>query len=131
LRKIGSGFSSRFRLVDWLVFFATGKCEGQAGEKAGSDPVETEKIALGLEERLHRAIIDMFVAKRVARQFWNPRNDEIVLCSSELSHEFHCYRILDVAFVMRFRQKSSDSIAAHFAIIASKFVHIHADELPS
>ena len=38
LRKIGSGFSSRFRFVDWLVFSATGEREAQAGYKAGSDP---------------------------------------------------------------------------------------------
>jgi hypothetical protein len=75
LRKIDSAFSSRFRLVDWLVFFATGKRHKQAGAKAGSDPGETEKIAFGLEERLHREISDISPANREARQFWNPRKD--------------------------------------------------------
>jgi hypothetical protein len=60
--KIGSCFGSRFGFVDWLVFFAAGKCEGEVGAKADSDPGETEKIAFGLEERLHRAIIDMSLA---------------------------------------------------------------------
>ena len=69
LREIRGGFSRRFRLVDWLVFFATGKRRRQAGAKANSDPGETEKIAFGLEERLHRGIIDMSVANRVAREF--------------------------------------------------------------
>jgi hypothetical protein len=67
LRKIGSGFSSRFRFVGWLVFFATGKCQGQAGANADSGPGETEKIAFSLEERLHRAIIDISPANREAR----------------------------------------------------------------
>jgi hypothetical protein len=75
LRKIGSGFSSRFCLVDWLIFSAAGKHEKRACDQAASDPGETEKIALGLEERLHRAIIDMSFAKRVARQFCKARND--------------------------------------------------------
>jgi hypothetical protein len=69
LRKIRSAFSSCFRLVDWLVFFATGECQGQASAEADSDPGETEKIAFGLEERLHRGIIDIFLANGVARQF--------------------------------------------------------------
>src|SRR4029450_3294031 len=67
LRKIGSGFSSRFRFVCWLVFFATGKCQGQAGASADSGAGETEKIAFSLEERLHRAIIDISPANREAR----------------------------------------------------------------
>jgi hypothetical protein len=67
LRKIGSGFSSRFRFVGWLVFFAAGKCQGQAGANTDSGPGETEKIALSLEERLHRAIIDISPANREAR----------------------------------------------------------------
>ena len=66
-RKIRRSFSSRFRLVDWLVFFATGDCQEKAGNKTDSDRGETEKIALGLEESLHRAIIDISLANRVAR----------------------------------------------------------------
>ena len=67
LRKIGSGLSSRFRFVDWLVFFATGKRHGQKGDKADSGRGETAKIAFGLEERLHRAIIDISPTNREAR----------------------------------------------------------------
>jgi hypothetical protein len=63
LRKICSGFSSRFRFVNWLVLSATRERE----EQAGADPDETEKIALGLEESLHRTVIYMSVANRVAR----------------------------------------------------------------
>jgi hypothetical protein len=44
--------------------------------------------------------------------------------------EFHFGRG-DVTFVVRLRQKSADSSASNFAIIASKFIHIHADEFPS
>src|SRR5262249_15908697 len=51
LWKIGSGFFSRFRLVNGLVFFATRKRKGQTGDKAGSYPNEKKKIVLGLEER--------------------------------------------------------------------------------
>ena len=69
LRKIGSRFSSRFRFVGWLVFFAAGKGQGQAGAKADPGRGETEKIAFGLEERLHRAIIDISRANPEARQF--------------------------------------------------------------
>src|SRR5215813_4570879 len=69
LWKIGSGLSSRFRLINRLILFATGKCEGQTGGKANSDPGETEKIAFGLEERLHRGIIDMSLVNRKAREF--------------------------------------------------------------
>ena len=72
LRKIGSRFSSRFRFVGWLVFFAAGKGQGQAGGKADPGRGETEKIAFGLEERLHRAIIDISRANREARQFREP-----------------------------------------------------------
>src|SRR4029453_6238697 len=71
LRKVSRGFSSRFRLVILLAFFATGKCQAQGGAKADSDPGETEKIAFGLEEHLHRSIIDISPANRRARQFWN------------------------------------------------------------
>src|SRR6266545_3821133 len=69
LRQIRGGFSRRFRLVDWLVFLATGECQGQQGAKTDSDPSEKEKIAFGLEERLHRAVIDISLANREARQF--------------------------------------------------------------
>ena len=69
LREIGSRFCSRFRFVGWLVFLAARKRQGQAGAKADSDPDETEKIASGLEERLHRGIIDISLANRKARQF--------------------------------------------------------------
>ena len=67
LRKILGGFSRCFRLVDWLVFSATGECQRQQGAETDSDPDETEKIAFGLEERLHRAVIDISLAKREAR----------------------------------------------------------------
>ena len=58
LRKIGSAFAGCFRFVSWLVFFATRERQGQTGDKADSGPSETEKIAFGLEERLHRGVID-------------------------------------------------------------------------
>src|SRR5438105_15849144 len=32
---------------------------------------------------------------------------------------------------MRLRQKLADSVAANFAIIASKLIHVHTDEFPS
>ena len=79
LRKIDSAFSSRFRLVDWLVFFATGKRHKQAGAKADSDPGETEKIAFGLEERLHRGIIDISPTNREARTILKTRGTEVRL----------------------------------------------------
>src|SRR5206468_7929855 len=38
---------------------------------------------------------------------------------------------VDITFVVRLRQKLSDSVATNLAIIASKFVHIHTDEFSS
>jgi hypothetical protein len=72
--KVGR-FSSRFRFVGWLVFFAAGKRQRQAGAKADSGRGETEKIAFGLEERLHRDIIDISPAEREARQFWKAKGE--------------------------------------------------------
>src|SRR4030095_6675994 len=49
---------------------------------------------------------------------------------AKLFDEFHFDRGVGVTFVMRLRQKSPDSVASNFAIIASKFIHIHADKFP-
>src|SRR4029434_1291447 len=60
-------FPAAFASSVGSFFFATGKCQGQAGANADSGPGETEKIAFSLEERLHRAIIDISPANREAR----------------------------------------------------------------
>src|SRR5207248_11096602 len=72
LRKIGSRFSSRFRFVGWLVLFAAGKGQGQAGAKAYPGRDEKGKMEFSMEERLHRAIIDISRPNREARQFRKP-----------------------------------------------------------
>ncbi len=69
LRKIGSGPSSRFRFVNWLVFLAAGKNDNRACNEAASDSREAEKIVSGFPERLHRAIIDTLVESFLARKF--------------------------------------------------------------
>jgi hypothetical protein len=70
LRKIGGRFSSRLRVVDWLVFLATAKRQHYAANDAGSDSGETEKIATGgWQQHLHRATIDTPLANGVARKF--------------------------------------------------------------
>ena len=44
--------------------------------------------------------------------------------------KFHFHWNVEVTFVVRLLEKSPDSGATNFAIIASKFVHIHTDEFP-
>src|SRR6266550_4555565 len=61
----------------------------------------------------------------------NRRAQECPPYRSDSSHEFQFDWNVDETFVVRLLQKSPDSVAAHFAIIASKFIHIHADEFPS
>src|SRR6266550_7091036 len=61
----------------------------------------------------------------------NRRAQECPPYRSDSSHEFQFDWNVCVTFVVRLRQKSPDSVATNFAIIASKFIHIHADEFHS
>src|SRR5438132_492758 len=69
LRKISGCFPGRFCFVNWLVFPATAKREQRASDDAESDSGDTEKIAPGWQQYLHRTIIDTSLANCVARKF--------------------------------------------------------------
>ena len=45
------------------------------------------------------------------------------------SDEFNIDRDVDISFLVRVSEKSLNRCASDLAIIASKFVHVHADEL--
>jgi len=74
LRKIRSSFAGHVCCIRRLVLFDAAKRGKRARTKPTTDPNETEKIGFGLEECLHRAIIDISLANCVARQFWNARD---------------------------------------------------------
>jgi hypothetical protein len=75
LRKIRRSFAGHVCCIHPLVLFDAAKRGKRSCTKPTTDPNETEKIALGLEERLHRAIIDIAPANCVARQFWDAPDD--------------------------------------------------------
>src|SRR5262249_17974369 len=69
LRKNGRVFSRSFRFVDRLVFFFAGERGERASRHAGAASIETKEGGPRCQQYLHRAIIDMSIAKRVARKF--------------------------------------------------------------
>ena len=110
LRKIGSRFSSRFRFVGWLVFFAAGEGQGQAGAKADPGRGETEKIAFGLEERLHRAIIDISRANPEARTILKARNgSQAASLTRRAASAFQFARLIAGRLTLRLQNHSTNS----------------------
>src|SRR6266487_3800204 len=107
-------------------------------QEANSDSSEREKIASGWQQRLHRALIDTSFVSSMAREIWKPKNGGFPIVEGtqrpptpsrlESLDEFQFDWNIDVAFVVRLRQKFADSGASNFTIVASKFVHVHADE---
>src|SRR5262245_4674940 len=76
-------------------------------------------MAPSFKQCLHRAIIDTSLVNRVARKFWQQR----------LFDEFQFDRNPDMSLFEAVAQKPSDSCASNIAIIAGKFLYVHADEL--
>jgi len=68
LRKIGSAFSGRFRLVNWLVFSAAREREQHTRDEIAADSSEAERLASGWEEYLHRPLIHICLVNLVARK---------------------------------------------------------------
>jgi hypothetical protein len=57
-------------------------------------------------------------------KFWKRRNDD----ARSSFHELNFDRNLDVLFLVRVTEKSSDGCASDRTIVAGKFVHVHPDE---
>jgi hypothetical protein len=68
LQKIGSPQASCLRFVNRFVLWAAGQSQKRICEKPASDSCAKEKIALGWQQRLHRAITDTSVFNLMARK---------------------------------------------------------------
>jgi hypothetical protein len=75
---------------------------------------------------LHRAIIDTSFSNLMARRLEAKTAASASLLQS--FDEFHFNRNADVAFVVCVSQKFADGRASDLTIIASEFIHVHADE---
>src|SRR4029453_4523809 len=101
-------------------------------------PARVRRRRSGLARRNACTEPSLISLRRTVRQeqFWKTRDRDQAgsqaahIPPAKLFDEFHFDRGVGVTFVMRLRQKSPDSVASNFAIIASKFIHVHADKFP-
>ena len=77
LRKIGSGFSGRFRLVNWLVLSAAREREQHTRDEIAADSSEAERLASGWEEYLHRPLIHICLVNLVARKILSAKERRV------------------------------------------------------
>src|SRR5207244_1757084 len=114
--------------INWFVLWAAGQSQKRIRTKPASDSCEREKTASAWQQRLQRAAIDTAFVSPMARKFGSQGATASQPSFLDSFDKFQVDWNVDEAFIACLSQKFADSRAPSLTIIASKFIHVHANK---